>query len=293
LELPIFRRLIPLAVAIVLVIGCKKTEDTGGTGGESGDPNATYTINIREEQQGDKMLVVKTESFSSTTTGDLKNESEKGKAKYEYTEEILEMPEGADKPTKLTRMYKTAEKSEKGEAMKALSYSGKTVTIEKKGKLYTASVDGKPLQGPETDDLLKDYNKPGSFKPEDILPKKAVKLNETWTVDEAGLKKVAAASGLPLDTAKSSLTGKLTKAYTKNGKQWGTLELKFDMALAAPAGGSGKFDTDMTIDTPIDGSSHELTRKMKAKGTVGFAQGGKSVKTVIEATEEETRTPGK
>ncbi len=52
-----FRRLVPLAVAIVILVGCKKkATDTA----DGGDPNATYTLKVREEQQGDKLEVAMT-----------------------------------------------------------------------------------------------------------------------------------------------------------------------------------------------------------------------------------------
>ncbi len=48
-----FRKLIPLAVLIVLVLGCKKKGEEAGDGGGDGktdsDPNATYTLKFRDE----------------------------------------------------------------------------------------------------------------------------------------------------------------------------------------------------------------------------------------------------
>src|SRR5438874_2556159 len=138
-----FRRMIPLAVAIVLVVGCSKKKDEGGGGGGgdsgSGDPNATYVLKVREEEKGDKALITRTENGTTTIDGPGKNGTETIASKFEYVEEILDMPAGATKPTKLTRAYKAAEK---GSPTKAMSFAGKTVLIEKgKAGNYTATID--------------------------------------------------------------------------------------------------------------------------------------------------------
>jgi hypothetical protein len=287
-----FRRMIPLAVAVVLVLGCKK-KDEGGSGGggggsESGDPSATYTLKVREEQKGDKAQITRTESGTTTFTGQGKDGKETMSSKFEYTQEILDMPAGAAKPTKLTRAYKVAEK---GSPPKALSFAGKTVFIENKGGVYTATVGGKELAGEEADEVLGSFNKPDGPTPAEMLPKKPVKLNESWTVEEAALKKLATSSQLPIDPSKSSITGKLTKAYTKDGKQWGVIEFRMQMTGSVEGKGP-KSDLaltgDMTIETPIDASAHAGTKTTKGKVTITQ---GKGLSIVIDATEAETVTP--
>src|SRR5262245_9822019 len=71
---PMSRRLIPLVVLFVVVLGCsrKKAEDpapSGGGGGGTPEPAAsgqTYTITIRPQKAGDELAVV--ESLKGTTT---------------------------------------------------------------------------------------------------------------------------------------------------------------------------------------------------------------------------------
>src|SRR6478735_8160581 len=102
-----FRRMIPLAVAIVLVVGCKKK--TPSTDNDGGDPNATYTIKLREAQQGDKS----TNTSHETAALDFgKGQKLNTETKLEYTEHIIEMPAGAAVPTKLTRTYTVAKSSD-------------------------------------------------------------------------------------------------------------------------------------------------------------------------------------
>lgn len=118
-----FRKMIPLAVAVVLVIGCKKKGETGGDGGDPGDPNATYTLKVREEQQGDKTDVT-TVTTGVTDIGGPKPFKLQEDAQAEYTETILEMPAGATKPTKLTRVYRKATNFDLGEGAEVAPLRG-------------------------------------------------------------------------------------------------------------------------------------------------------------------------
>lgn len=288
-----FSRLIPLAVAIVLVVGCKKkSAETSAEGGEDvGNPNAIYTIKIREMQKGDKVHIVLSSHGTTTVTMNGKTNTEKAEENFDYTEEILEMSAEARTPTKVQRTYTTAEKSEKG-TMRPLSFAGKTVAIERKGDTYVATADNKALSGKDVALLTRSYTSPDKPRVEDLLPKKYVKLNEEWTVDSDTVKKVSGGLGLDSVAEKSSITGKLTKAYSKNGKQWGVIE--FHCVFVANLGGSGgsaEINYDVTIEAPIDGSSCEGTEKSKGKIAVSFSNFGKSGQRLTEGAEEQTVTP--
>lgn len=287
------RCFIPLAVAIVLAVGCHKTAETSVEGG--GDPNTTYTIKIREEQKGDKVRVVMNSYGTTTTTVNGKTNTEQDAEKFDYIEEILEMPADATLPTKVKRTYTTAERNEKGGGMRPLSFAGKTVVIEKKGNTYVATADGKALSGKDAAYLTKSYTNSDRPKTEDLLPKKSVKLNEAWTVDPACLKKVSGGLKLDSDMEKSSITGKLTKVYSKNGKQWGAVEFHifFVPKQQNGQGPGGEINFDLTMDAPIDGSSYEGTEKSKGKVVLSFSNKGQSGHVVIEGGEEQTVTPAK
>ena len=74
-----------------------------------------------------------------------------------------------------------------------------------------------------------------------------------------------------LDKEKSKITGKLVRAYKKDGQQWGVIEMRVEIAIA-PNGKStpltGTISTDITIDTAIDGSVNAGTIKMNLNGNI-------------------------
>jgi hypothetical protein len=290
--------MIPLALALVPVVGCNNKSDDSAGGGEPAPSGPPVTIKLREEQQGDSFTV----SESKTSTRLDSASGPKGKVlksrkeieKVEYTETVVERPAGSDRPTKVTREYKLAEKSEDGGPAKAPSYAKKKVVIEKKGSGYTYTVNGSPLNANEAKQFQDIYEKPGNLKPEDFLPKKSVQVNEKWSLDQSVLKKMGTDFKLPISIEKSSGTGRLTKTYTKNGQQWGTIEIRIDHVVEGTKDGmpvTGNIVTTMTIDTAIDGSSLDGTVKMKMNYKVVAKQApGVELDRQIDTDAEETRT---
>lgn len=282
------RRLIPLAVAIALLLGCKKkTPDTGGVVAEPPAASASYTIKVREPQKGDKLLVIDTLKDTSTTTIGGKSETKTEQESWEYVETVLETKSGLRKPVRSTREYKTAQATDEKGAMRNLPYSGKTVLIELKGKQYTFSVNGKELPAADAQKLMKEFrhgDKVGKSDMEYLLPKTPVKLNEQWTLSRESLVEWVAQDGITVDPDASSVTAKLTKVYTSEGKQWGTLEVQMKMSVkAVGAGGpplTGLLSLTQTIDCPIDGSSPETREVTKTTGDVKgtLPQGPLSIK---------------
>jgi hypothetical protein len=283
----------------VVVLGCsKKKDDDSGSGGDSGDPNATYTIKLRGEQKGDKLQVVKTRSGTQTTTVAGKSlPQQKEQMKFEFVETILEMPDGAPKPTKVTRQYKTAQKSDPKGELRSLSYSGKTVTIEKKGMTYSYTVDGKPIPLAERAEFAEEFEKADKLKPDDLMPTKPAKVGETWDIDFAKIKALTGELPFALDKDQSKFTGKLARAYKKDGQQWGVIEFRIIMTVAPGKKGpplSGTITADITIDTAIDASVHAGSMKFTQKGTLS-AKDPKAgeVNVVIDGTREDIGTPVK
>src|ERR1700722_11104885 len=129
-----FRKMILLVIAIVLVVGCKKKEDES-SGGEPAPSGPAVTIKIREEQQGDKIAVTQSRVtnllMKASGPKGQESKSQKNTEKDEYTETIISMPARATHATKATRAYSMAEKSEDGGSAKSMSYAKKTVLIEK------------------------------------------------------------------------------------------------------------------------------------------------------------------
>lgn len=292
-----FRKMIPLAVALVLVIGCKKKGETGGDGGDPGDPNATYTLKVREEQQGDKTDVT-TVTTGVTDIGGPKPFKLQEDAQAEYTETIHEMPAGATKATKLTRVYRKATNFDLGaKGPKSLPYEGKTVTIEKKGAAYEYTADGKKLQPFEAFTLDTEFGRPDKkeSKLQGLLPKSPVKVGETWNVELAAVKNLLSAMPFTFDESKSKTTGKLTRAYTQDGKPWGAITFDFDLTVdpktvAGPKGGeaNGTIKITATLDGVIDGSAPDGTMKMTVKMDLFGKEQGKDMKMTADMTRTKT-----
>ena len=284
-----FRKLIPLAIAIALGV-----TGAGGRGDDKkveSDPNATFTIKLRQEQAGDKREASVTETSRAEVTLADKTSKQKDEKRFVCIEHIIDMPAKTTKPTKLTREYKTAQKfDEKANAFKATSYEGKTVTIEKKGTAYEFTVEGKKLELPDSVDFNNEFNKGNKDRIEAMLPKKAVKVGESWPIDPEAVKSLG--SEIPFDATKSKMTGKLTGAYTKDGKQWGIIAFDFDLVVASPEKAkqsvSGTIKINGTLDAVIDGTASEGTMKTTIKMNVISKEGGGELKIVADMTQEKT-----
>lgn len=270
------RRLLPLAVAIVLLLGCKKKPVEGDVPG-GGDPNATYTLKIRPAAQGDKTNVSGSETTEIDITGAGKQTNVK---KYEYTEHILEMPAGEKHPTKVTRAYKTAQRTSfTNKQLEALPYQGKTVTIEKKGGQYQFSIDGKrltPLEAMELESEFRNKDKDGGG-PDQLLPKQAVKVGESWALDAAAMKMFGGGMGGDIDAAKSKFTCKLARVYTNDGKQWGVIEFELDLVPNSKADGTGSIKIAGKFDAVLDGSARDGTMTATLNGSFSGNQKGKAI----------------
>jgi hypothetical protein len=91
---------------------------------------------------------------------------------------------------------------------------------------------------------------------------------------------------------KSKITGKLVRAYKKDGRQWGVIEGKIALVYAPP--GKGTMDTDVTYDIVIDGSVQAGMVRMTTKSTRENRDTlGNDVTTNVEGTEEQSLSPVK
>ena len=86
-----------------------------------------------------------------------------------------------------------------------------------------------------------------------LYSKKPIRVGDKWTPVGKDVAKFFAE--LSMDPASVKAQGKLTKAYKKAGKQWGTVELviTFDADLGEIKKAKGEIKA--TIDQAIDGSS--------------------------------------
>jgi len=237
----------------------------------AGDPQ-TYTIKLKKAGEGSVSRVDKSESGTRTikaTDNDgnvLQDKEEKTGKHYVYTATILEKPAGK-KATRLKRQYQKARVIEDGEERK-LPYEGKTVLIEKKGERYVFRIEGgEELTGDDARRLDREFNKKEEISDEELekamLPGKAVRLNEEWKIPAAILAKAFGGEGLTLDAEKSTASGKLVKAYKKDGRQFGVLvyRMKLEVKSATDDGKKIQFqpgsllEMEVRGDACIDGSS--------------------------------------
>ena len=274
-------------------------------GGSASAADETYTIKLYKSKKGEKADHEKNEESKNNVVINVMGQTMKqemtGSKKEAYTEEILERKDGDKdkKATKLTRTYTVAEKTEKGETTKAV-YTGETVLIEKKGDKYEFTMKGKMLKEDEAPDLFKSFNKSDDEpQNEDFLPKDPVKVGESWKVPADKTEKMFKALGeekMKIDAKKSTVGGKLLKAYKKDGAQFGTIELNLTLFVTGIDLGGGQFadtkagskmDLKATIDTCIDGTVEyedgkmdvgiDLTAELPNNGSVTISGTSKGV----------------
>jgi hypothetical protein len=258
------------------------------------------TIKNKKPSPGD--VTKETKTVTETTNVTFMGQTQEGHAvsKFVYTEEVVEKPAGANRPTKLKRVYETAEITKKDEK-EDLGLAGKTVLIEKSGDTYKITVDGKEVTGQAAIVLGKEFRKEKEVTDEHFLPKTPVKVGDTWKVDIAPLAKDASGE-LDIDADKSSGTAKLTKVYDKGGKKFGTIEVNMDLAVNKLGGGGGqeielnagsKLTAVAVLDVCIDGTSAGGSAKMTVKGDFGGKTMGVELKfditSVTEGSAEEVK----
>ncbi len=236
----------------------------------------TYSIIVPKDKKGAKSTSDLAEESKNiitvTVMGQDNKQDDVGGRKESYVEEILETKEGQRKGTKLTRAYGAAEKTTKGETAKR-TYAGKTVLIEKKGDKYEFSIDDKPLSEADAPELHKSFNK-AKDEPDaqDLMPADPIKVGGSWKVPAEKSEKMFKTLGdekMKVDAKKSTIEGKLTKAYKKDGAQYGVFELTITVVVSELDLGSGLTKATGTIvvtgtlDGCIDGTLNvgESTKK--------------------------------
>jgi hypothetical protein len=196
-----------------------------------------YTIKIKKGGKGDTRQVDGRDAEETTFKVEgpdgkvLENKEEKKASTQAYRETILERPDADKKATRLRRHY-TRARVQTGGAERTLPYEGKTVLIEKKGGKYHFTVEGGgELTGRDAEKLDKEFAKhdSGDLLEQALLPRKAVRVNETWKIDPKPLLEDMAP--LEADEGKVAGTGKLLRAYRKDGKQFGVLEFRVEVPL--------------------------------------------------------------
>jgi hypothetical protein len=234
-----------------------------------GQAQESYTLKLKETAQGDSYLFRHTDNIKTTTkVVDDQGNSQKaltdtrGKA-FAYVESILQKPAGQAVPTALRRGYRKAVISW-NDRTQTLAMDGLAVLIDKKDDKYEYRLEGGgKLTAEDIAELDLDFNKRAfNFLDQDILPAKAVKLKDTWSLDGAVLLQGMSKDELQkFDRDKAKLNATLVKVYDKNKSQFGVVEFQFELPLAAGAMVGkgfkvlgGKLVIQGTFDGCVDGS---------------------------------------
>lgn len=265
----------------------------------------TYTVKLRANPDAGKGVVFRkvekndgTFKMTDAAGKVLVDEKSKDTKEEEYTETILE--KGDKQPAKFKRAYDKAAETKGGETA-GLGHQRRTIVCEWKDGSYRVTAEGKPELTPkDLDDLAEEVNDSTlSDQLAVIQPPKAVKIDESWVVDN---KLIATAFGKStvLD-AKSKAEARLVKVYEKNGKQHGVIEIDMKLVLKEIKGikfdPAAPFDFKVSFDGVIDGSGTAFTMttggKLAGKGT--YEENGKkfAVELSLETSSKEERSAEK
>jgi hypothetical protein len=238
-----------------------------------GNPAAGKSMSVSESA---KVNIAFSVSLDNNVLMEDKKQAEDAK---EYTEKVIET--GDKGPTKFTRTYKKAVKGDAGDVNK-LSYEGKTILFERKGDRFEATSQSGDVEEKDLKDLLKNVNNKARDNGA-LTPKNAVKVGESWTLTKESLGSFIGDLKEGADFDKFKGSGKLLKVYTKDGQEWGSLEI----ALSVPIRKFGPLDLEkaipfemkLTMDTPIDGSStaNQVKGTVVVRGKSQVEQNGQTI----------------
>jgi hypothetical protein len=269
----------------------------------------TYTIKVKVGGQGVMTIVAKeelTDNRSVITLGDGKTikQADAKKELVKYRQTIIEQ-EAGQRPTKLSRVYEQAVtvKPDGKTIIKEEAYHGKTLLIEKKDGKPTFQIEGgAALSAKEAAGLAKEFAKKGDPAQDWELaaPKKPVAVGDSWKIEKKGIKKLIGADEddetIVADFDKATGTGKLVKAYKKDGKQFGVMQFDVVVPLIKAAQlefkPGGKVAVKLTADVCIDGSADtgvmrgNMSMKGEATGPMGIVVNFDVTGTIVESTQE-------
>jgi hypothetical protein len=245
-----------------------------------------------------------TEDVTNTTTTtfaaggkQVKKVEAKGRSTV-YVNEVLEMPASGRRPTKVRRTYEKAVDIADGKPTRRAT-EGKTVLIEKAGDKYTFAVGGGGELGKDAEELEKEFNKKDEKDSrKDLIPDRPLKPGETWTISKERIVKELEGQPLQLDKENVSGGGKLVRAYQKDGRQFGVIEI----TLALPVTGLGannpvavktgsKLTITLTGDGCLDGSVPAGTTVTRTVFTLEGSVMGTDLQVKSEGTETQKIEP--
>ncbi len=208
---------------------------------------------------------------------------------FAYRETVFERKPGAVLPTRLQRLYQTAQKTIDGRTS-TLQYQGTLVVIVRQADGYHFTVPGGSAAANEAaQTLAAEFDAPAA--PADpvklLLPSGPVQINHPWHIDPRVFLPVVGGAGLHIGAAGASASGVLTRVYRRDGHRFGTFTLTLTLPVltlplgplgSAPAARGSQAVVHVTADGCIDGSADTGTvrvdMQLTASATVP-APGGK------------------
>jgi len=272
------RRWLIVTLAL-LPVGC------GPLANFSSNPDGPHTLAISEHKEGDVYRVTwvrtsETDGMAASSGHRGKGGKEETKEKIVFTEEVLEKPAGAKRPTRLRRTYEVVDKSRSGTAVKS-HLVGKTAEVEWADDKPKFKVDGQPPTAEQKKELEREFGNTRSktTTTADMLPGKPVKVGETWPVDrESFVEGMTDTPGVTFDTAHCRITGKLVKVTNVGGKLQAAVEFTMRVPVSdIEIPGVGGFRADdasrmtvtATVEFCLDGSTPGEWTAYNGQGRVG------------------------
>ncbi len=222
-----------------------------------------YDIKLKKSGKGESFTQRRHETESSTfkledSAGSQLLEKKVTKTiEDEFKETVLEKERGK-RASKLRREYRKAVSKSDGKEVR-LPYDGKTLLIEKKNDKYHFTIEGgEELKGEDAASFDNSFNNSGLTDSERdafekaFLPKKPVKLNETWNFDPTEVVKAfekGMTLSLPVVKNKIKAECKLLRVYKKDGRQFGAFDIDLDLPL------KGKFAMGKEMDATVQEGS--------------------------------------
>jgi hypothetical protein len=252
----------------------------------SGLAQETYNIQLKKAPKGTTLHAEKTDANTESVKifdikgASLKDSTKKETAIWGYDETILERPDLKKMATSLKRVYQKAT-AKIGDETTVLPYQGKTVLIDKKGDKYQFRYEnGGEITGKDAEHLDKEFNKDSdAVDPENLLlPSKAVAVNESWKIAMPEfLKEFEKSTKMKVDAQKASGSGKLVKAFKKDGRQYGDLVIDLDLPVKTAQTDGGEiqwqpgtlmkiqFKTTACIDGSVDDAKGDWSIQFNGK----------------------------
>jgi hypothetical protein len=260
-----------------------------------------YTLKLKEPAPGDSFVFRGSENTKTVTKYEGNQadmtvmETKKGHS-FLYTETYLKAPAA---PGSRQRSYDKALVTKEGD-ITILGLEGKTLLIEKKkdGFQFRWEGGGTP-QGDDAERLEKEFDKKTNhFGDHNLMPTKAVKLNESWPVDVAEYMKGADENTAKMyDVGRAKFSAKLTRVYKQGDSQFGVIDFEFELPcrngveINSYTILEGKVVVKGTFDGCIDGSVFARTTKIGVTFDLraSLGEGGQTLVYQVSTTMEESR----